>query len=298
MKKSRKLKNFKIKHTKITVTIMMLLLVFSIFSYSYIFYRSYAKDEFAKQSMEIAVQNQDSIFRVSKVLFSHSANAIDNSRDHSLQNLSICQFSDIAIYIDNTTYITDLTKQNTIKELWIDNIKIKTDSESGTPSLHYKNLNDFGKFQDFGKAENDTYASDSDAFNNSEEKIVFQIVNTNEENENADYSQPTFFTDCSNPISLGYVNRDIMENFSISEGNTSIAFNGKLLKQAEISLEDLHYILSFDIHIRNYENQKFVYHASFDVDLTDENESLYGGYLYQTRNFGTGDEYKFFKESD
>lgn len=281
MRGLRKLKNLKIRHVKLASAVLIILLILSISSYGYLFYKSYAKDEFVDTSIEIANRSQESVFRLSKVLFYHNANAEDNSRDKSLQNLSISQYSDIAIYIDNTTYITDLTKQNTVKELWIDNIQVNADTEKGSPYLNYKNLNNFGSFQLLDVP--------------SEERISFSIVNTNAENEVADYSKPTFYADCSNPISLGYINRNIFEKFSISDENPSVTFNGKLLKQAGIPLESLHYVLSFDINIVNYENQRFVYHASFDISLIDDGNSLYEGDLQQIRNFGEGTEYNFFK---
>lgn len=281
MKGFRKLKNYKIKHVKLFSTILIILLTLSFLAYGYLFYRIYAKDKFVDNSIEIANRSQESVFKLNKVLFYHNANAEDNSRDKSLKNLSISQYSDIAIYIDNTTYITDLTKQNTVKELWIDNIEISTDTEDGTPYLNYKNLNDFGTFKILDLP--------------SDNKIYFNIVNTNEENEIADYSQPTFYTDCSNPISLSYINRNILEKFSVSDENPSITFNGKLLQQAGISLESLHYVLNFDINIVNYDNQQFVYHASFDTSLTGDDNGLYNGDLQEIRNFGDGNEYNFFR---
>ena len=62
-----------------------------------------------------------------------------------MEDLNICQYTDIAIYIDNTSSISDLTTQNTVKELWIDNIKITPNSDLGSQVLNYKNLNNFGK---------------------------------------------------------------------------------------------------------------------------------------------------------
>ena len=66
-------------------------------------------------------------------------NAIDNSSDQSLQDVSICQYSDLSIYIDNSESSTDLTDENTVKELYIDNIVITSQSDIGTKILNYKN---------------------------------------------------------------------------------------------------------------------------------------------------------------
>ena len=59
-----------------------------------------------------------------------------------------------------------------------------------------------------------------DKTHNQDQVIVpvnFNIINTNSENENTDYSNPTFYTDCSNPISLGYLNKDIVTNYAVSK---------------------------------------------------------------------------------
>ena len=60
-------------------------------------------------------------------------------------------------------------------------------------------------------------------------RIDFKVINTNQENESQNYSEPTFYTDCSNPITLGYLNKDIVTNYSVSDDSKSISFNGKVL---------------------------------------------------------------------
>ena len=103
----------KIKHTKLAFMFLIFLFLLCVLAYSYIFYVISAKDEFVRQSLKIAEQNQLSVFKISKILLYSSGNAIDNSSNHSLQDMDICQYTDIAIYIDNTSSISDLTTQNT-----------------------------------------------------------------------------------------------------------------------------------------------------------------------------------------
>lgn len=279
---SFKFKKIRIKHTKLAFTVLLILLLLCVLAYSYIFYVVQAKNTFVEQSLRIAEQNQLSVFKVSKILLYSSGNAIDNSSNHSLQDLDICQYTDIAIYIDNTSSISDLTTQNTVKELWIDNIKITPNSDIGSQTFNYKNLNNFGIFEVLD--------------NPSDGRINFNIVNTNEQNEAADYSSPTFYTDCSNPISLGYLNSGIVKNYSIHDDVNSVVFNGKLLEQTGVDLAAIGYNLMFDIHIKNYDDDSFVYHANMDVQLDTESKEILGGYLYQSRNNTSGSEYVFFKE--
>lgn len=276
------MKKIKIKHEKLLLAALIILLILSILGYAYIFYTSYARDEFFQTSLKIANQNQNSVFRISRILLYSSGNAIDNSYNKSLQNLSICQYTDIALTIDNTSYISDLTTTNTVKELYIDNIEITTNAQKGSPYLNYKDLNSFATFKLLDVPENG--------------RIDFNIINTNEQNESADYSTPTFYADCSNPISLGYINRDIVENFSVDDQVNSISFNGKLLAQAGVNLDEISYVLNFDIHIKNYDDDNFTYHATINVNLNDSDGTLNSGYLYESRNTTTGNEYDFFKE--
>ena len=276
------MKKIKIKHEKLLLAVLIILLILSILGYAYIFYTSYARDEFFQTSLKIANQNQNSVFRISRILLYSSGNAIDNSYNKSLQNLSICQYTDIALTIDNTSYISDLTTTNTVKELYIDNIEITTNAQKGSPYLNYKDLNSFATFKLLDVPENG--------------RIDFNIIHTNEQNESADYSTPTFYADCSNPISLGYINRDIVENFSVDDQVNSISFNGKLLAQAGVNLDEISYVLNFDIHIKNYDDDNFTYHATINVNLNDSDGTLNSGYLYESRNTTTGNEYDFFKE--
>ena len=276
-------KKIRIKNTKIVFIVLILLLIFCILSYSYLFYVSYSKDEFVNQSIKIAEGNELAVFKISKILLFSSGNAIDNSSNRSLQNLDICQYTDISIYIDNTSSISDLTTQNTVKELWIDNINITTSNPGvGSPILNYKNPNSSGIFENLNLASNN--------------RIDFNIINTNEQNETADYSQPTFYTDCSNPISLGYINKGIVKNYSINDSTNSVIFNGKILEQTGVNLDDIGFNLKFDVHIKNYDDDLFVYHANMDIPLNTENKDILGGYLYQTRNSSDSSEYVFFKE--
>ena len=274
--------DFKIKNVKLAFAILIItLFIIFLLYYHFILLTSSAKNRFANQMVEISDENENSVFNIQKILLYSSATAIDNSEDQSLKDVSISQFSDISIYIDNTSYITDLTNENTIKELYIDNIVINSNSDKGTKILNYKSPLSFGK-----------YSSVDTPANN---RIDFNIVNTNSENENRDYNTPTFYTDCSNPITLGYLNKDLLTNYAVSDTANTISFNGKVLKEANIDLNDVNYTLNFNIHIVNNLNQKFLYNMSLNVNLNDYNGGIYNGYVYRGKTT-SGKEYRFFKE--
>lgn len=274
--------DFKIKNVKLAFAILIILLfIIFLLYYHFILTKYSAKNSFTNQMVEISDENENSIFNIQKILVYSSATAVDNSEDQSLKDVSISQYSDISIYIDNTSYITDLTNENTIKELYIDNIVVNSNSDRGTKILNYKSPLTFGKYKTVEPPSNN--------------RIDFNIINTNSENENHDYTMPTFYTDCSNPITLGYLNKDLLTNYSVTDSSNKISFNGKVLEEANIDLNDVNYTLNFNIHIVNNLNQKFVYNMSLNVNLNDDNGGIYNGYVYRGKTT-SGNEYRFFKE--
>lgn len=276
--------NFKIKNVRLAFTLLIILaFIVLLLYYHFVLSPSFAKSNFTNQMIEIADENENSIFNVQKILLYSSANVISNSKDQSLKDMSICQYTDLLIYIDNSQSSSELTDENSVKELYIDNIVITSNVDKGTKILNYKNSFNVGKYTDIKQPENN--------------RIDFKIINTNQENENHNYDEPTFYTDCSNPITLGYLNKDILTNYSVTDDSKSISFNGKVLKEANINLEDINYTLRFTIHIVNNLNQTFAYNMKLDVNLDDNNGGIYNGYTYKSKST-SGNEYRFFREVD
>lgn len=276
--------NFKIKNVRLAFTLLIILaFIVLLLYYHFVLSPSFAKSSFTNQMIEIADENENSIFNVQKILLYSSANVISNSKDQSLKDMSICQYTDLLIYIDNSQSSSELTDENSVKELYIDNIVITSNVDKGTKILNYKNSFNVGKYTDIKQPENN--------------RIDFKIINTNQENENHNYDEPTFYTDCSNPITLGYLNKDILTNYSVTDDSKSISFNGKVLKEANINLEDINYTLRFTIHIVNNLNQTFAYNMKLDVNLDDNNGGIYNGYTYKSKST-SGNEYRFFREVD
>ena len=275
------MKKIRIKHHKTVLTIFILLLcVLSFLYYDLIFRVSYAKDEFSTQVEKVAEQNENPIFKIQKILIYSSANAIDKSENESLQDLSILQYSDIAITIDNTSTVYDLTNENTIKNLYIDNISITTSSDKGHQYVNYKSPFNFAEYKEIKELNSD--------------KIEYNIVSTNDENNNTDYESPTFYADCSNPITLEYMNEDIITNYAASSDSNTISFNGKVLQEAGIDLNDINYTLNFTIHIVNNLNEEFICPVRLKVDLSGDDGGIYKGYKYDNTSV-SGYEYNFIK---
>ena len=195
--------NFKIKNVKLAFVILIILCLALVFAYYYfVLNDSIYRDNYANQMIGISDNNENTIFSIQKVVLYSNANAIDNSKDQSLSDVSICQYSDLGISIDNSQTSSELTDENTVKELYIDNIVMTSKLDKGTKILNYKNPFSFGKYKEIESPINN--------------RIDFKIVSTNKENESNNYDEPTFFTDCSNPINLGYLNKDLLTKYSVS----------------------------------------------------------------------------------
>ena len=277
------MKKIKVKNHKLVLTILILILcILSVLYYDLIFRETFARDLFTNQVVELAQANEKPIFKIQKIILYSGANAIDNSENESLQDLSILQYTDIAIYLDNTSTIYDMTNENTIKELYIDNIDIKTGSDKGDQYINYKNALDFAKYKDIEEPES--------------AQIEYNIVTNNDENDSTDYSKPTFYSDCSNPITLEYMNKDIVTNYAPSDSSNTISFNGKVLQEAGINLEDVNYTLSFNINLVNNLNEHFVCTVRLNVDLSGDDGGIYKGYKYEN-NSVSGYEYNFIQTS-
>ena len=270
--------NFKIKNVRLAFVVLIILCLALVLAYYYLVLSdSISRNTYANQMIGLSDNNEKTVFSIQKISIYSSANAIDNSKDQSLSDVSICQYSDIGISINNSHTTSELKAENTVKELYIDNIVITSKLDKGTKILNYKNLFSSGKYKEIESPINN--------------RIDFKIVSTNKENESSNYDEPTFYTDCSNPINLGYLNKDLLTHYTVSNESSTVSFNGKVLKESNISLDDINYSLKFTIHIVNNLNEKFSYNMNLDVNL----DGIYDGYTYRAKST-SGNEYRFFRE--
>lgn len=266
-------RKMKVKGEKL-IAIFSVVIVILVLAYGGIIRKHFKIKQFAKNNMRVYQNNEQQVFKVEKIVLCSSANAIDLSEEQNLQDLSIYQYTDIAVYIENGE---ELSNKNTVKELYIDNISLEGVDNIGNKSLNYKNILNFGLKQAI-QEEKQT--------NN----INFNIVYTNEENETANYDNPTFFTDCSNPITLEYLNYNLANNYKMDE-NKSIAFDGSILEDAGIATENIDCKVKFRINIVNNENEKYSCWINFQIPLDD----IYQGTTMKAKNTN-GNKYVFFRE--
>ena len=268
---------------RILLVLDIILLIVSIASYVYVFKIEKNKTEFINDAIKFAEESQNPIFRISEITLYSSAYAIDNSEDKTLQDINISQFTDIALKIDNKGKSDEITAENTISELFIDNIKVSIPSEKGEHILNYKNPKFFGKYQELS--------------NYQEDGIWFKIAHSNDDQLEIGYDNSVFFTDCSNPISLGFVNKDLLTNCAIGNVDGEILFDGSILRNANVDLEDVHAKISFTIHLRNNLDESFVCNVDIDNSLEDAQNSIYSGYIMKIHDTD-GMNYNFFKVSE
>ncbi len=219
-------------------------------------------DDFSNYIDELSRLNSKTVFSIDRIYLYSSADATSNETTKPVWDLNIFQFTDIALFINNRAD-EGVTYENTIKELKIDNIKFNN-LQSGTPSLYYKNVNDFAKMTNI----------DENKINDS---LEFNVINSGD----ADYSKPVIYSNCQNPITLEYVNSNMEENTVISDISTPLTYDGSLLKKGGILLSQMECTLSFTITIINNYNQKFVATIYIDIPLEDSmsGENIYDGKL-------------------
>ena len=328
-----------------------IIIIILLFAYGNIISKNIKRKKFANENMKSYENNKEQVFKVEKILICSSANAVDFSEKQNLQDMSIYQYTDIAVYINNGD---ELTNKNTVKKLYIDNISLEGTSDIGKKSLNYKNILKFGLKKDnktkSNTDENDTTSGhdvfagllnntsssnsaidvgsintndeddmisltnntssenatndtskqgeNSSASEDSEEsqteqkdeKIDFNIVYTNEENEKANYDEPTFYTDCSNPITLEYSNNDIVTHYKIDE-NKSVLCDGRLFKEVGVATESLNCKVKFKINIINNNDEKYSCWINFSIPLDD----IYEGTTMKAKTTNS-QKYVFFRE--
>ena len=246
----------KLIFTIFLTVILIAILIFTIKNYE-------INKQFAKEIESFANLNNKTVFSIDKMTLYSSGFAIKNQENKPVWNLNIGQFTDISLKINNRSHENGVSYENTIKSLYIDNIKYNNVT-IGNQSLHYKYLGDFGKVT----------ANESNRIN---DKLVYDVVKSGE----IDLTEPKIYANADNPIILEYVNSNLKTNEIISDTNTEVVYDGTLLKNTNIPLDKMKCTLSFTIHIINYYNQEYRATVYVDIPITNtiNNTTIYDGKL-------------------
>lgn len=268
-------KRIKIDKKKLVLILFVSILIILVIIYGIIIKHKIQQRNFANKNINTYQNNEKPIFKIEKIVLCSSANAIDLSEEKNLQNLSIYQYTDIAVYLKNGE---ELSNQNTIKDLYINNISLEGVDSIGKKSLTYKNILNFGLKQEFLQPKET-------------QDIYFKVLHTNQENQKEIYDEPVFYTDCSNPISLEYLNYDIVTGYKMNENN-SVLFDGSILKAAGIKKKDIDCKIKFKINIINNDDEKYSCPINFNLPLSD----IFNGTTMKAKNLD-GKQYIFFREN-
>ncbi len=222
-------------------------------------YQYFLKNKFEKSIMSFSSKNENTVFQIKNITFFSSCdvkNKNASSSNFTIENLY--QYTDMALFI--TSPSKDKTLENTLKKVYIDNIKFTKLPTLGEPKLYYKNIYNFAK---------------SDIIDNNliNDKLDFTITS----DDNASLDTPTLYNNLANPIVLSFVNSNIKTDYTITNTSKSITYDGSLLKKCEVLLNSINTSLSFDIYIVNNLDQEFKCTVFIDIPLETENKSIYNG---------------------
>ena len=209
----------------------------------------------------------ESKFNIYKIHYFSDVSTLSN--DVTFQNsewdVNVYEYTDIAIYLER---ISEYDAESYIKNIYIDNIEIDS-PKIGNAKLYYLNPIYFGD-SDFTSEISD-YEIES--------ILEYSIINYENSNDDVEYTIPIFFEDCSNPITIRFVNYDILENYII-EANIKTEFNGSILKNENIAISDISSKISFDINIETESsNQIHTINLEIEIPLENEEKTIFDGYI-------------------
>ena len=259
----------------LTLLIVIIVLIILLQSYIKIINRYRNTRIFALESEKYAKEVANPIFKVSKIILYSGANVEDTSPDKNLASINVSQFTDFAIYIDNMVKDDELTEENTINRIYIDNIGIEQNVEGdGIKKFSTKSVQDLGKYVPILE---------------SSKEITYSVVHKNSDKELID-DQNRFYTDCSEPLVLSYVNENIIENKDVSNSGEKLSLDGSILRYLNIDLYGLNYKINFTINIENNLGEIFTCNCSVNINLSSgDGDGIYSGYIMQVFDVSDGD---------
>lgn len=249
---------------KITFIIFLIILLIALATFSYKHLETYfTSNSFLKENLKFAEENTE-VFSIDKITYFSSCNADITTNSNSSFTISdLYQYTDIAIFINNIKEKNqELNHKNTLKTVSITDINYLTNPKVGTPSIYYKNINDFAKAE---------YLEEN-KINNS---ITFDTTSE----DTIDYSKPILYNNCANPITLCYINNNIIKNYTLSNHVSNISYNGSLLKSCGITLNSIACTIQFNINITNNLDETYTCPMSLNIPVKTETNTLYDGSL-------------------
>ena len=271
--------NLNNKKTIFLIIIAIIILIILLQTYIKIINKFRNDRLFALQSEKYAEEVSNPICKIDKIMIYSGADVKDSSEKQDLSRVNVTQFTDFAIYIDNLAKDDELSEENTVNRIYIDNIGITAIEEMGTKKFSSKSIENLGKYIPIEE---------------SSKEISFDVVHKNSDKDKVNKSR-SFYTDCSEPLIISYVNEDIVKSVDASTYNQKLSLDGSILKHLNINLDQLNYKINFTVNIENNLGEKFSCNCSLNVDLASgDGEGIYSGYIIQSFDLSGGD-YRFKK---
>lgn len=248
--------------TIITILLFIVAVILGISRYE----RIELKNQLENSLLSFASKNEKTIFTINKITYFSSCDA--KNKEATTSNFTIenlYQYTDMAILISSPD--EEKTLENTLKSVYIDNIKYEKYPNLGEPKLYYKNINDFAK-------------SDIIEENLIKDKLEFEVTSADE----ADLSKPVLYNNLANPIVLSNVTSNIKTDYTITDTSKPITYDGSLLRTCNVLLNNIACKISFDIYITNNMDQKFKATVFANIPLDIEGKSIYDGSITLKEN--------------
>lgn len=248
----------------------------------------FGRNKFTNELSNFA--NKSSVFSLSKIYCYSSASGINNTEGKAMWDINVSQYTDIALGLsinnvnndltnslgDSNLQVIDTSTKYSISKIYIDNISFSNNS-TGTLSLSYIPILNFGLIS------NEELTNPIEQ----QDKIDFNIVDAKETLLDSIVQEPSIDKNLILPITLRYLNSNIKTNYTITNIEEKLAFDGSLLKRASIPLSSIKNEVTFTIHIVTNSNEEYMYPIHLQIPLQNEDNSknIYDGSYSQTLEF-------------
>ena len=199
----------------------------------------------------------DKEFSINRIKYYSSANAISNTTSYQNPewNIKIYQYTDVAVFLDR---INEAKAENYITGLYLN---------FGSPipencDIYYLNPQNFGN-------------SNLNEDNLIDTELKYTVINSSNDENTQNYNIPIFFQDCSNPITIRLVNK-FPNSYRVSN-DSDLIYNGSLLRNINVNLEELKNSFVFDLVIDTRNGPTRAIPIQLEIPFEDETRSIFDG---------------------
>ena len=135
------MKKINLNNKKIlAIVIALIILAILLFTYIKIINKYRSNRLFALQAEKYGEEVNNPVFRIDKVMIYSGVDVKDFSEKQNLSRINVSQFTDFVIYINNLAKDNELSEENTVNRIYVDNIGITAPEEIGTKKFSNKNI--------------------------------------------------------------------------------------------------------------------------------------------------------------